>query len=79
MLITESILNLIKEVLEVTHSEKEMWEINIENAANAVAAEYGSEVAKSVFQRYDAHGTYDLSPCYYSEVFADLELIANDN
>ena len=37
------------------------------------------EVAKSVFQRYDAHGTYDLSPCYYSEVFADLELIANDN
>ena len=53
-----------------------MWLTNIENAAEA---EYGSEVAQSVFQRYDAHGTHDLSPCYYSEVFADLELIANDS
>ena len=63
----------------MTKSEKRMWLTNIENAADAVAAEYGSEVAQSVFQRYDAHGTYDLSPCYYSEVFAGLELIANDN
>ena len=63
----------------MTKSEKRMWLTNIENAAEAVATEYGSEVAKSVFQRYGAHGTYDLSPCYYSEVFADLELIANDN
>ena len=63
----------------MTKSEKRMWLTNIENAANAVAAEYGSEVTQSVFQRYDAHGTYDLSPCYYGEVFADLELIANDN
>lgn len=57
----------------------QMLETNIENAASKVAAEYGSEVAQSVFQRYGAHGTYDLNPCYYSEVFADLELIANDN
>ena len=56
-----------------------MWLLNIENAADEVAIKYGSEVAKSVFQRYGAHGIYDLSPCYYSEVFADLELIANDN
>lgn len=56
-----------------------MWLTNIENAANAVATEYGSEIAQSVFQRYDAHRTHDLSSCYYSEVFADLELIANDN
>ena len=63
----------------MTKSEKMMWLTNIENAANAVAAEYGSEVAQSVFQRYDAHEIHDLSPCYYSEVFADLELIANDN
>ena len=60
-------------------NELQMWKTNIENAASKVAAEYGSEVAKSVFQRYGARGTYDLSPCYYSEVFADLELIANDN
>lgn len=63
----------------MTKLEKRMWLTNIENAADAVAAEYGSEVAQSVFQRYDAHGTYALSPCYYCEVFADLELIANDN
>ena len=63
----------------MTKSEKRMWLTNIENAADAAAAEYGSEVAKSVFQRYDAHATHDLSPCNYSEVFADLELIANDN
>ena len=63
----------------MTKSEKRMWLTNIENAADAVAAEYGSVVAKAVFQRYGARGTYDLSPCYYSEVFADLELIANDN
>ena len=63
----------------MTKSEKRMWLTNIENAADAVAAEYGSEVAQSVFQRYDAHGIHDLSLGYYSEVFADLELIANDN
>jgi len=66
-------------VIHVKNSEKEMWETNIENAASAVAAEYGNAVAKSVFARYGAHGFYDLASCYYSEVFADLELIANDN
>lgn len=59
--------------------EREMWEINIENAASAVAAEYGNAVAKSVFARYGANDFYDLASCYYSEVFAKLELIANDN
>lgn len=39
---------------------KSDWEINIENAANAAAAEYGSSTVKSVFARYDAHGFYDL-------------------
>ena len=46
----------------MTKSEKRMWLTNIENAGDAVVAEYGSEVVQSVFQRYDAHGTYDLSP-----------------
>ena len=63
----------------MTNSEKRMWLTNIENATAAVATEYGSEEAKSVFQRYDAHGTFALIPYYYSEIFADLELIANDN
>ncbi|MFR9200892.1 MAG: hypothetical protein ACLVML_08880 [Candidatus Gastranaerophilaceae bacterium] len=63
----------------MTKAEKEVWEINIKNAAVAVAEQYGNEVVKSIFRRYDARGLYDLSPCYYSEVFGDLELIANDN
>ena len=54
------------------------WYINIENAASRVAAEYGQAVAASVFRRHDAHGLEDLSPCYYGEVFSDLEQIAND-
>ena len=56
-----------------------MWRINIENTAAAVAEQYGNAVVESVFQRYDAHGLYDLSYRYYSEVFGDLELIVNDN
>lgn len=60
-------------------SERLMWEINIETAASRVAADYDSRVVDSVFARYDAHSFYDLAPCFYSEVFADLELIANDN
>ena len=63
----------------MTKPEKEMWRINIENAAAAVAEQYGNEVVESAFRRYDAQGLYDLSPCYFSEVFGDLELIANDN
>lgn len=59
--------------------EAEMWEINIENSAARVTEEYGCEVVASVFARYDAHGLYDLSLVYYSEVFAVLEQIANDN
>ncbi|MEG0835462.1 MAG: hypothetical protein RR413_08450 [Christensenellaceae bacterium] len=63
----------------MTKSDKQMWQINIENAAAAVTEQYGSEVVESVFRRYGAHGLHDLSPSYYSEVFGDLELIANDN
>ncbi len=57
---------------------KRDWIINIENAASKVAAEYGKAVVDSVFRRYDAHSISDLASCYYSEVFADLEQIAND-
>ena len=63
----------------MSRNEHEMWEINIENAASRVAAEYGSSAVSSVFARYDAHGFHDLSSCYYSEVFADLEMMTNDN
>lgn len=63
----------------MSRNEHEMWEINIDDAASRVAAEYDSSAVSSVFVRYDAHGFHDLSSCYYSEVFADLEMMTNDN
>lgn len=54
------------------------WKINIENTAASVAAKYGSNVAETVFARYDATCFEDLSPAYYSEVFGDLMLIDED-
>lgn len=63
----------------MSRNEHEMWKINIENAASRVAAEYGSSIVDSVFARYDAHGFHDLSSSYYSEVFADLDMMANNN
>ena len=55
------------------------WRINIENLAASVSAEYGSEVAESVFRRYGATCFEDLSPIYYDEVFSDLMLIDSDS
>lgn len=60
-------------------NEVQMWKINIENAASVVETEYGSSAVESVFARYDAHGLHDLTSCYFSEIFADLEMMANDN
>ena len=54
------------------------WEINIQNTAASVAAKYGSEVAASVFRRYDASCFEDLSPTHYGEVFGDLMQIDED-
>ena len=58
---------------------KKDWRIHIENLAASVSAEYGSEVAESVFKRYGATCFEDLSPIYYDEVFGDLLLIDTDN
>ena len=62
----------------MNQNEKKCWRINIENAVAEATAKVGTEVVKSVFRRYDARSLYDLSPCYYSEVFADLQQIIND-
>lgn len=62
----------------MSHEEREMWRISIENAAHEVCEIYGVDVARSVFQRYDATNFDDLSSGYYGEVFGNLELIAND-
>ena len=60
-------------------AERDNWIINIENAYEAACLQAGQAVADSVLQRYDAHGLYDISSCYYGEVFGDLELIVNGN
>ncbi|MBO2527829.1 MAG: hypothetical protein CW335_06615 [Clostridiales bacterium] len=62
----------------MNQKEKKCWRINIENAVAEATAKAGTEIVKSVFRRYDARNLYDLSPCYYSEVFADLQQIIND-
>lgn len=63
----------------MSRDEKEMWRINIENMADEVSGTYGANVARSVFQRYDATDFDNLSPCYYDEVFGLLELMTCDN
>ena len=55
------------------------WRTHIENLAASISAEYGSEVAESIFRRYGATGFENLSPIYYDEVFGDLLLIDSDN
>lgn len=63
----------------VTHSDKEMWRINIENDADKACSIYGADTVSGVFARYDSTSFDDLSPSYYEEVFGDLELMINDN
>lgn len=72
----ELLLNI--EPSEVFEMTKMDWQINIENLAARVAETYGSDVAASVFARYDATCFDDLSPAYYDQVFGDLMLIDAD-
>ena len=60
-------------------SERMMWETNIEAAASRWAAEYGSSVVNSVVAKYESTGLHNLASCYYSEIFAVLEQMANDD
>ena len=49
------------------------WMINLENAATAVARNYGYDEVKSILAKYGATTLSNLSPCYYGEVFDELE------
>ena len=72
----ELLLNI--ETSEVFEMTKMDWQINIENLVARVAETYGSDVAASVFARYDATDFEDLNPAYYDQVFGDLMLIDAD-
>lgn len=63
----------------MTHDDREMWRINIENDADQVCSIYGAAAVDGVFHRYDATYFDDLNPSHYEEVFGDLELMINDN
>lgn len=63
----------------MTKQDKEMWRINIENAADEASSIHGAAAVGGVFARYDATCFEDLSSSYYVEVFGDLELMINDD
>lgn len=59
----------------MTKRERNSWIVNIENTAAAIESQLGSAVVESVFKRYGAHGTWDLSPINLPEVFSELYAI----
>lgn len=67
-----------KEVEAVTQQERNNWIVNIENSAAAIESQLGSAVIESVFKRYGAHGTWDLSPSEMPDVFSELYAIEAD-
>ena len=63
---------------EMKMMSKKDWIINLENAAAEVAVLLGQETVQHVLQKYGARSIDDLSPCYYSEAFDELDFMAND-
>ena len=59
-------------------NDNESWIINIQNVANEVASQIGFETVKHILRKYGANSIEDLSPSYYTEVFEELDFIAND-
>ena len=62
----------------MTNRERNNWIVNIENTAAAIESQLGSAVVESVFKRYGAHSTWDLSPSDLPEVFSELYAIEAD-
>ncbi len=57
---------------------KRDWIINLENAAADVATLLGRETVQHILQKYGARTIEDLNPAYYSEVFDELDFMANE-
>lgn len=62
----------------MTKRDKQIWIDNIQNTANEVAFQLGYETVKHILRKYGASSIEDLSPYYYTEVFDELDFIAND-
>ena len=63
---------------EVSINDKESWIINIQNTADEVVSQLGYETVKHILRKYGAKSIEDLSPSHYTEVFDELDFIAND-
>lgn len=59
---------------------KKDWEINLQNAVDAVVAIHpkGKEIVKHILGNYEATSIKGLSPANYDEVFSELDFIASD-
>ena len=62
----------------MTGFEKQNWLYNIQNVAAEVAALIGEKAVQHTLQKYGARTVEDLASCFYSEVFDELDFIAND-
>ena len=62
----------------MTMCDKQNWIINIQNAANEVAALVGSDEVMHILKKYGASSIENLSPCYYTEVFDELDFRASE-
>lgn len=51
---------------------------SIEQSVSVICAELGSNVAKSVFERYGAHNIDDLAQSFLPDVFSELYAIEAD-
>lgn len=60
------------------YSDNDML-ISIQDAADKVCAEYGSDVVQSVFQRFGVNSSEELDSSDCEAAFSDLYLIASDN
>lgn len=62
----------------MTKHDKQNWIDNIQNAADEVASQLGKDTVMHTLRKYGASSIENLSPCYYTEVFNELDFIAND-
>lgn len=62
----------------MTKYELENWICNLQNAAAAVAARFGTETVRHILNKYGADSIDGLAPCYYSEAFDELDFMASD-
>ena len=66
------------EVIEMFCSKEDLL-ISILDAESQVNREYGSDVAKSVYQMFGSSCAEDLNPSDYEATFSEMYLIATDN